>query len=523
MATSWDVIVVGAGHNGLVTAALLAKAGRSVLLLERRDIVGGAAVTEELFDGFRVDTGSSRIGGMASDLIGELELEALGVEIVDADPSVFAPSPNGESLLLWADAERTAGEIRAFSPKDADRWVPFTRLLRNAAAVVESSWRLTPPDVTGSELADLWGAARLGRQLKGLGKRDMVEVLRILPMSLYELVDEWFESDLVRGTLAAGSVAGLMQGPMGGGTAHMLLHHTVGSSSVRPMRRIRGGLGVLTEALASRCRALGAEVRTGAGVDRVLTDGGAVTGVVLEGGEEVQSDCVVSGLDPRATFFGLLEPDVLGADFSRKVENIRFRGAVARVHLALSGLPDFTARPGAEHLSGAVSIAPSLEYVERAYDAAKYGRVSERPILDVVFPSVSDPSVAPEGRHLASITMQYAPFDRSDAEWSDEERDRLGALVVSTLEEYTPGVTSLVEERHVMTPADLAGHFALTEGNIYHGEMTLDQLLFMRPVPGASRYRTPVRGLWLCGSGAHPGGGVTGAPGRNAAREILAG
>jgi phytoene dehydrogenase-like protein len=352
----------------------------------------------------------------------------------------------------------------------------------------------------------------------------MVDVLRVLPMSLYELVDEWFESDLVRGTLAAGAVAGLLQGPMGGGTAHMLLHHHVGGRSVRPMRRIRGGVGVLSEALANRCRALGVDVRVGAAVDRVLLENGTAVGVLLSDGEEVQAGCVVSGLDPRATFFGLLEPGTLTAEFSRKVDNIRFKGAVGRVHLALSGLPDFASKPGdGPHLGGAISIAPSLEYLERAYDHAKYGRVSERPILDVSIPSVSDPSVAPEGRHLASITMQYAPFERTDGGWDDNERERLGELVVSTLEEYAPGLTSLIDERFVMTPADMATRFGLAEGNIYQGEMTLDQLFFMRPVPGASRYGSPVPGLWQCGSGTHPGGGVTGAPGRNAAREILRG
>jgi len=288
------------------------------------------------------------------------------------------------------------------------------------------------------------------------------------------------------------------------------------------MRRIRGGIGVLAEALATRGRALGAEIRTGTTVERVIVENGAATGVLLADGSVVATKCVVSGLDPRSTFFGLLEPDALAADFSRKIDNIRFRGAVARVHLALSGLPDFTCRPGAgEHLSGAISIAPSLEYVERAYDAAKYGRVSPHPILDAILPSVADPSVAPAGRHLASITMQYAPFERSDGAWDEAAREEVGDIVVSTLEEYAPGFGALVDDRVVLTPADLESRFGLTEGNIYHGEMTLDQLLFMRPVPGASRYRTPVPGLWLCGSGTHPGGGVTGAPGRNAAREIL--
>lgn len=524
MADRYDAVVIGAGHNGLVSAAFLAKAGRTVLVLERRDIVGGAAATEEVFDGFRVDTGSSRIGGFGADIMSDLDLATLGVELVAADPSVFAPSIDGPSFAMWADAERTAEEIRSFSTADGDAWVPFTQLIANAAAVLQESWRLTPPNVTGSELGDLWGAARLGRQLRGLGKREMVEVLRVLPMSLYELVDEWFESDLVRGTLAAGAVAGLRQGPMGGGTAHMLLHHRVGGQSVRPARRVRGGVGVLSEALASRCRALGAEVRTGAAVGRVVVENGAVAGVLLEDGEKVLTRCVVSGLDPRTTFFGLLEAGTLSADFSRKVDNIRFKGAVGRVHLALSGLPDFTSRPGhGSHLSGAVSIAPSLDYVERAYDHAKYGRVSENPILDVSFPSISDPSVAPEGRHLASITMQYAPFERSDGKWNEGQREQLGDLIVETLEAYAPGFRDLIEERFVMTPADIADRFSLTEGNIYHGEMTLDQLFFMRPVPGASRYGTPVPGLWQCGSGTHPGGGVTGAPGRNAAREILRG
>ena len=517
-----DAVVIGAGHNGLVTAAYLARAGQQVLVVERRDVVGGAAATEEIFPGFSVDSGAHRVGGLSKRVIADLELEAHGLRILSADPSVFTPAQDGRPLVLWQDPGRTVEGIREISAADAEAWMPFTALLSKAAGFVEAAWSVTPPDVTGGDLGDLWSSAKLGLRLRRLGKRDMVEVMRILPMSVYELLDEWFESDLVRGTLAASAITGLNQGPMAAGTAYTLLHHHVGTAPVvRATRRIEGGIGRLSAALVSACRQHGGEVRTGVSIDRILVEDGAARGVVLAGGEEVRAHRVVSGADPRTTFLDLLDPSELGPDFVRKVDNIRFNGVCAKVHLALGGLPEFTCLPGDDHLRGVISISPGLEYVERAYDQAKYGTPSSAPYLEVSIPSLSDPAVAPDGKHLASVLMQYAPFTLREGTWDDAARDALGETVVRTLAQYAPDIESLIEDRHVLSPVDLQSRFGLTEGNIYHGEMTLDQMLFMRPVPGASRYRAPIDGLYLCSSGTHPGGGVTGMPGFNAAREIL--
>ncbi len=516
--------MIGAGHNGLVTAAQLAKAGQKVLVLESRDIVGGAAATEEIFPGYRVDSGAHTIGGVSPRIISELGLTSHGFEIMPADPTVFTPVENGQPLTIWRDAERTAKGIREISEADAKAWVPFTKLIGKATGFLEAAWHTTPPDVTGSDLGDLLGAAKLGMKLRGLGKKDMVEVMRILPMSIYELLDEWFESDLVRGTLAGSAVRGLCQGPMAGGTVYTFLHHQVGAGEgeIRPTRRVRGGVGRLSEALAKACKGSGVEVRTDAPVERILVEGGVARGVSLTDGTEIRAERVVSSVDPRRTFFGLLDPSEIGPDFAGKIDNIRLKGVCAKVHLALGGLPDFSCQPGAgSHLEGVISISPSLEYVERAYDDAKYGSPSRDPYLEISIPSVTDPSVAPEGKHLASIVMQYAPFALRDGSWDEAARSALGDTVVQTLKKYAPNIESLIEDRHVLTPLDLENRFGLTEGNVYHGEMTLDQLLFMRPVPGASRYRAPIDGLYLCGSGTHPGGGVTGVPGLNAAREIL--
>ena len=523
MSVSYDTVVIGAGHNGLVTAAYLAKAGHKVLVLEQREVVGGAAATEEIFPGFKVDTGAHRIGGLSGTVVKGLALAGHGLELLDAEATAFLPVIEGTPLTLWRDPRKTADAIRKISPADADAWVPFTELVGKAASFLEAAWTSTPPDVTGTDLGDLMATAKLGMKLRRFGKRDMVEIMRILPMSVYELLGDWFESDLVKGAIAASAVSGLCQGPMGAGTVYTLLHHHVGAGQgvIRPTRRVRGGVGRLSEALAAACKAAGVEVRTSAPVERIIVEGRTAVGVVVDGAE-VRAQRVVSSADPRRTFFELMDPTEITPEFARKVGHIRYRGVCAKVHLALSGLPDFKCQPGTgDHLTGVISISPSLEYIERAFDAAKYGRVSERPYLEVSIPSLADPSVAPNGKHLMSIVFQYAPYALQDGEWDDAARSKVGDVAIETLAEYAPNVASLVEARHVLTPLDLEREYGLAEGNVYHGEMTLDQLLFMRPVPGASRYRAPTAGLYLCGAGTHPGGGVTGVPGFNAAREIL--
>ena len=524
MTSMYDVIVIGAGHNGLVAAAYLAKAGLEVLVVERREIVGGAAVTEQIFPDFDLDTGAHRIGSLHPALIGDLALRRHGVEIVQADPTVFAPSLDGGHLLLRRDPQQTVEELRKLSEADAEAWVPFGRLIAKAARLLQAAGSATPPDVIGRDARDLWTMLKLGARLRGLGKKDMVEVMRLIPMSVSELLDDWFESDVLKGTLAASAITGMFQGPMASGTVHSLLYHHVGCDTgvLRPTTRVRGGVGVLTKALAAAAKEHGVQVRTGQAVARVIVKEGRALGVALDGGEEIGARRVVSNADPRRTFMSLVDPVHLAPEFVRKVRNIRFKGACAKVHLVLGELPRFDGVPtGGPHLNGVVSISPSLEYVERAYDDAKYGEPSRRPYLEVSIPSVTDPPNATAEGYAVSILAQYAPYHLKEGTWDSARRDALGDSVVRTLSEYAPNVEFAVLHRHVMTPLDLEETFGLTEGNMYHGEITLDQLFFMRPVPGYARYRSPVEGLYVCGAGTHPGGGVTGVPGYNAAREIV--
>ena len=527
MTSPYDAIVIGAGHNGLVTAACLAKAGLRTLVLERRDVVGGAVVTETVFPDYRIDTGAHRVGPLHPALLSELSLARHGVELLTADPTVFTPLQDGRHLTLWRDPARCMESVGAFSKADADRWIPFVRLVSQATGVLEAAYRSTPPNVVTGGVRDLWAMLRLGGKLRRLGKKDMVEVLRILPMPVKDFLDEWFESDVLKGTLGACGITGMFQGPMAPGTAYTFLHHHVGAGGVvRPTILVRGGVGILTAALAAAAREHGTEIRTNAAVDHVIVENGEATGVVLDGGEEVEAKWIVSNADPRTTFTRLVHAQELSPEFSQKIRNIKFKGACGKVHLMLDELPDFTCLRGSgpplhPHLSGVISISPSINYLERAYDDAKYGRVSHKPYLEAVIPTIADPSLAPPGRHIMSVLVQYAPYHLKDGTWDNGRREALGDAVVKTLAEYAPNLESAVLHRHVLTPLDLEEQFGLTEGNIYHGELTMDQLFFMRPVPGWARYRTPIRHLYLCGAGSHPGGGVTGAPGYNAAREML--
>ena len=524
MTTAYDAIVIGAGHNGLVTAAYLAQSGAKTLVLERRELVGGAAVTEEIFPGFKVDTGAHRVGVLHPAVMSELDLAAHGLELIESDPSVFSPLPDGRSLTLWRDAQRTAEAIRQFSSADAGNWVPFTQLVGKAASVLEAAYRAAPPDLADGTWKDLWTMARLGGKLRRLGRRDMVEVMRILPMTARELLDEWFETDVVKGTLGAAAITGLFQGPMAAGTAYTFLHHHVGAGSgtMRPCVRARGGMGSLTAVLAIVATARGAEIRTNAAVEHVIVENGHAAGIVLTGGEEIPAKLVISNADPRYTLSRLVHPSHLAPEFTRKIRNVKLKGVCAKVHLALSELPSFKgAGQNGEHLGGTISISPSLRYLERAFDDAKYGSPSEKPVLDILIPSVADASVAPAGKHLMSVLVQYVPYHLKEGKWDAARRDVLGDAVIQTLAEYAPNIASAIRHRHVLSPLDLEETFGLTEGNIYHAELTMDQVFFMRPVPECARYRTPIDGFYLCGAGTHPGGGVNGASGYNAAREIL--
>ncbi|MFW5942644.1 MAG: phytoene desaturase family protein [Chloroflexota bacterium] len=518
MSTDFDAIVIGAGHNGLVAAATLAQAGRKVLVLERRHALGGAAATEEVFTGFHFNTGADHATLFHDEIVSALDLESHGLQFRESPVALFAPQAEGPALTLWANGNDNSANVAAFSQRDAQKFAGFVQQSEQMAAVLRRMMLLTPPDITRRRLGDAMAWGKVGLQVRRLGDRQMMEFMRALPLAVAEYLDGWFESDALKGALGASGVTGSRLGPRGAGTTMMFLYQN--SNGLNRLRFVQGGAGRLSQSLAAAATAHGAIVRTGAPVARVLLQEERAIGVVLENGEEMTADVVLSSADPRRTFFGLVGPTHLQPRFMRKVRNIIYRGSTARVNLALGALPGFTGQEEERQLSGQIRISPSLDYLERAYDDAKYGRISARPYLNAVIPTLADPDLAPPGQHIMSVTMQYAPYQLRDGDW-DAERERLGDLVLDTLARYAPDIKSLVLHRQVLTPADYEAQYGLTEGSIFHGQMGLDQVLVMRPVPGWSRYETPIDNLYLCGAGAHPGGGVTGAPGYNAARIVL--
>jgi phytoene dehydrogenase-like protein len=521
---AYDVIVIGAGHNGLVTAAYLAKAGRRVLVLEKRDIVGGAAVTEEIFPGFRVSTVADGGGYLSPRVRDDLKLDSR-VETVQSDAVAFCPQPDGTQLTIWRDTDRTAEEIARFSRADASAYPGFVELMSRIADVMRGLMEMTPPDLPEVGRRDLRGGLGLFGPLRRLGRKNISELLRILPMPSDDLLNEYFESPAVKAAIGATSVLNVSWGPREAGTAYTLLCNwaLAGTGLFRSAGVVKGGMGALTGAIADAARGFGAEIRTGTPVERAVVENGRATGVVLESGETLTAPVIVSNADPRTTFEKLLEPRYLDVSFMRHVRNIKYRGSAVRIHLALRELPAFTAISSNEdiaRLRGPIQIAPSLDTIQRAFDCSKYGRSSDHPVLDILIPTLSDPSLAPEGQHLMSITARYAPYALRDGTW-DDHKEAFSDLAIETLAGYVPGIHELILHRHILAPTDLESEYGLPEGNPNHGEMTLDQFFHMRPIPGYARYRTPVAGLYMCGAGCHPGGGVTGIPGHNAAREIL--
>jgi phytoene dehydrogenase-like protein len=525
----YDVIIIGAGHNGLVTAGYLAKAGRRVLALERRDRVGGAAVTEEIFPGFRFSACADGSGYLCEEVRRDLEPD---VEIFAVDPVAFAPQPDASRLAIWRDPAKTAEEIEPFSRSDAECYPAFVDLVGKIAAVVGALARVAPPDIPDVSLRDVLSLRPLAGPVRALGRKHINDLLRVLPMPVADLLDEWFESDVVKGAIAANGVRDLTWGPKEAGTAYALLYNWAlsGTGLFRSAGVVKGGIGALSEALATSARSFGAEIRTGAAVEGIATEDGRAVGVKLAGGTTLRAPVIVSNADPRTTFLELLDPVTLSAKIARHVRNIKYRGSATRVLLALSEVPEFTAlaprgaATGGDDsmtlLRGPIQIAPTLQYLQRAYDCVKYGQFSPQPYLDVMIPTLLDPSLAPPGQHVMSITAKYAPYQLRDGDW-DSRREAFGDVVIDTLAEYAPKIRNAILHRRVLTPPDLEAAYGLPEGNPSHGEMTLDQFFHMRPIPGYARYRTPIGGLYLCGAGCHPGGGVTGIPGYNAARAIL--
>jgi len=495
MSRSFDAIVIGAGHNGLVTSAYLARAGLSVLVLEQRDRVGGGASTEDLFPGFRFDTGTHRTGQVHPAISRDLDLGAHGLELVRSDPGVFVPLSDGRHLLLGESPSAAAQSIRAFSAADADRWPEFKGFTSMVAGFLSAVFSTEPPELPEPSRSGMFALGRLGLGLRKLGRSEMEEVVRVLPMSCLELLDEWFESEPLRGVLAGVAVQGGAHGPMATGTALSLFRRATESGSGSPLALLRpnGGVGRLSEALASAARGLGVEIRLDREVKHVLLRGGQAAGVVLEDGAEISALTVASGVGPGVTLLGLSDPAALDPEFVRVLKAVRYRGATAKVHLALGELPRFEGLPGSgPHLSGAISISPSLEYVERASDAAKYGRVSDQPYLEAVIPTVAEPDLAPEGKHGMSVLVQYAPYHLRAGKWDVAAADALADTVVETLGRYAPNLPGSVEARHVLTPAGMEKKWGLQEGSMFQGEMTLDQFFFARPVAGWARYRTPI-------------------------------
>jgi phytoene dehydrogenase-like protein len=520
----YDAIIIGGGHNGLVTAAYLARAGRNVVVLERREMVGGCAVTEEVWPGYRVSTGAYLSSLMQERIVRELELERFGYHVDAKDPAFFSAFPDGRHFFMWQDRAKTLAEIAKFSRRDAEVYPAYEDQLERLARVVESLLLTTPPPFPPRIPLDFIEYLRLAAKLRGLAAKDMTALVKIFTQSAAELLDEWFESEQVKVTLATDGVIGANGGPRSPGTAYILLHHCMGGVGGHRglWGFVRGGMGAVSESIAAAARSKGAVIRTEAAVQRVLVRAGRAVGIVLEGGEEIEAAIIASNLDPKVTFLRLLEASQLDPEFLQAVRHFRIEGTSAKVNLALNALPEFKALPGApgpQHRA-TMHICPSVEYVERAWDDAKYGSPSEAPLLELTIPTMYDPSLAPPGHHIMGIFLQYAPYTLRQGTW-DELREPFADRVMRLIEEYVPNIGAIVEHRQMLTPLDLERRFGITGGNIFHGEMSLDQMFVMRPVAGWARHRTPIRGLYLCGSGAHPGGGVMGAPGYNCAREIL--
>jgi phytoene dehydrogenase-like protein len=518
----YDALVIGGGHNGLVHAAYLARAGRRVLVLERRHLVGGAAVTEEVFPGFRYSVCSYVVSLLRPDIIRELDLPRHGLEILPLD-GTFTPLPDGDYLWRTNDHAHTRREIARHSRLDAEAYDEYGLQMVEMGRFVKPLLAMTPADPTSSDPRGLLQLLSIARRFRALPSDARYNLVQLMTMSAADFLDQWFETDALKATMAASGIIGTFQGVRSPGTAYVLLHHYMGEidGAFRSWGLARGGTGAISESIAAAAREAGAEIRCNAGVTKIIVRDGRAAGAVLENGDYVTADIVSSSVDPRRTFLSMVGADSLPPDFVEDVRRYRFRGSSGKVNLALDALPDFTALPGeGPHLRGAISISPSLEYMERAYDEAKYGRYSRRPYIDIVIPSLTDPSVAPPGRHVMSCFVQYAPYHLTEGSW-DDHREAFAETVVDAIAEFAPNIRRAILHRQVLTPLDLEREWGLSEGNIFQGELSLEQLFFLRPAPGWAAYRTPVRGLYMCGSASHPGGGIMGAPGRNAARVVL--
>ena len=519
-----EVIIIGGGHNGLVTAFYLAKAGFKPLVLERRSRTGGAAITEEFYPGFRCSTLAHTAGPIRPDIIRDMQLQRHGLKLITPDIGVVALSPDGRALILHNDPRKSAEEISKFSQRDATRYPEFQQSLEKMGKVIGEVLALAPPNIDDPSKADLWGMLQTGRAVRKLGKKDMYRLLRWGPMAVADLVAEYFETELLRATIAARGIFGTFFGPWSAGTSLVLLIRAAGDTHPAGSTHFAvGGMGSVTEAMTSAAKAAGAEIRSNVEVIEVRVKDGVAGSVVLSTGEEISAKAVVSNADPKRTLLRLVDPTHLSPDFVQKLQHYRMPGTVAKINLALSALPNFTALQSADNgnaLSGRIHIGHEIDYLERAFDESKYGKFSRQPYLEIAIPSVSDPSLALDGQHVMSIYMQYAPYKLKGGDW-ESQRSALGETVVKTVTQYAPNLPELILSHQIITPQDLEDTYGLTGGHIFHGELALDQFFTMRPLLDWGRYRTPIQNLYLCGNGTHPGAGLTGGSGANAAREIL--
>jgi phytoene dehydrogenase-like protein len=517
-----DIVIIGGGHNGLVTAFYLAKAGYKPLVLERRPQVGGAAITDEFHPGFRCSTLAHTAGPIRPDIVRDLKLEKHGLRLITPEVSVTALTPDGRALSLYQDARKSAQEVAAFSQKDAAKYPEFQESLGKMGRVIGEALATPPPNIDHPSSGDLWGMLKTGRAIRNLGKKDMYRLLRWGPMAVADLAAEYFETELLRAVVAARGVFGTFLGPWSAGSALVLLIRAAGDAHPAGSAFFAaGGMGALTQAMASAAQVAGAEIRSGAEVIEIRVKDGAASGVILSTGEEIDARAVISNADPKRTLLKLTDPTHLTPDFVQKLQHYRGNGTVAKVNLALSGLPNFTALKNgdAAALTGRIHIGNEIDYLERAFDASKYGNFSPHPYLEATIPSLTDPTLAPEGKHVMSIYVQYAPY-KLKGDW-ETQRKPLGQTVVKTLAQYAPNLPELILTHQIITPQDLEDTYGLTGGQIFHGDLALDQFFTMRPLLDWARYRTPIENLYLCGSGTHPGAGLTGGSGANAAREIL--
>ena len=522
----YDAIVIGAGHNGLVTAGYLARAGWRVLVLERRSVVGGACVTEEVFPGYRVSTAAYLVSLLQERVVRELELRRFGYEVLPKDPAYFAPYLDGRYLFMYADQRRTCQELARFSTKDAERYPAYEQFIERLARFVEPMLLEAPPNLPPRRPADVASLSRLGLRLLRQKPSALGELARMFTASAREVLDGWFESDELKLALATDGVIGTNGGPSSPGTAYVLLHHVMGGvGGVRGLWGfVRGGMGALTEALKRSAQAAGADVRTNAEVARIDVRDGRAVGVVLNDGTDYRARTIISNADPKRTFLGLVGRACLPPEFAAQIDAYRCEGSSFKINLALGELPSYAALPGAclgpQH-RGTTHLCASLDALEQAWDDAKYGAPSREPLLEITLPTAYDASLAPTGKHVMSIFAQYAPYRLRGAVWDAATRAAFVERVIRLLEQYAPNIRGAIEHVHALSPLDLERDYGLTGGNIFHGDLRLDQLFAFRPVAGWARYATPIAGLFLCGSGTHPGGGVTGAPGHNAARLLL--